>query len=146
MPIKASSWKGRCPRRGRRGSEKWRQRRPIIRGEARGFEEISRLNLWRLISCAVRRQQVGVGPADRRQQEGVGPADRRQQEGAGLACRERVEPGTARGGNADQKYYERLRKTEESGKSNLCFPDSCAVRRQQVAVGPADRRYSTVAS
>ena len=31
------------------------------------YEEISRSDLWRLISCAVRRQQVAVGPADRRE-------------------------------------------------------------------------------
>ena len=28
------------------------------------YEEISRFNLWRLISCSVRRQQVAVGTAD----------------------------------------------------------------------------------
>ena len=42
-----------------------RQRRPIICGEFRRFEEPSRSNLWRLGSCSIRRQQVAVGPADR---------------------------------------------------------------------------------
>ena len=40
-----------------------RQRRPIIRREFCGFEEPSRSNLWRLGSCAIRRQQVGAGSA-----------------------------------------------------------------------------------
>ena len=48
--------------------------RPIIRREFCGFEEPSRSNLWRLGSCAIRRQQVAVGPADRKQ-VAVGPAD-----------------------------------------------------------------------
>ena len=30
----------------------------------REIEEIDRSNVWRSISCAVRRQQVAVGPAD----------------------------------------------------------------------------------
>ena len=37
-----------------------RQRRPSIRREFCGFEEISRFNLWRLISCSVRQQQRGL--------------------------------------------------------------------------------------
>ena len=40
-----------------------RQCRPSIRREACGFEEISRFSLWRLVSCAVRRQQVEPGTA-----------------------------------------------------------------------------------
>ena len=70
----------------------------------RKTEEIDRSNLWRSISCAVARQQVGAGSACR-QQVAVGPADRkteeidrsnlwlsiscavaRQQVGAGSAC------------------------------------------------------------
>ena len=43
----------------------------------RKTEEISRSNLWRLISCSVRRQQPG----------------------AGSACRQQVAPGTARWGS-----------------------------------------------
>ena len=41
-----------------------RQRRQEFSGEFRKTGEISRFNLWRLISCAVRRQQVAVGTAD----------------------------------------------------------------------------------
>ena len=40
-----------------------RQRRLIIRREFCGFEETSRSNLWRLISCSVRRQPVRAGSA-----------------------------------------------------------------------------------
>ena len=40
-----------------------RQRRLIIRREFCGFEETSRSNLWRLVSCSVRRQQVRAGSA-----------------------------------------------------------------------------------
>ena len=39
--------------------------RPIIRREFCGFEEPSRSNLWRLGSCAIRRQQVEPGTARR---------------------------------------------------------------------------------
>ena len=46
----------------------------------------------------------------------------------------------AGGGNADQEFSGTLRKTEESGKSNLCFPDSCEDARQQVGVGTAGRQ------
>ena len=42
-------------------------------------------------------------------------------------------------GNADQEFSETLRKTEESGKSNLCFPDSCSIWRQQPSAGSACR-------
>ena len=45
--------------------------------KSRKTEEISRFNLWRLISCSVRRQLVAVGTADRRQLVAVGTADRR---------------------------------------------------------------------
>ena len=34
-------------------------------------EEPSRFNLWRLGSCAVRRQQVAVGPADRQRRPAI---------------------------------------------------------------------------
>ena len=57
--------------------------RSIICGEARRFEDPSRFKVWRLGSCAIRRQQVGVGPADR------------QQVGAGTACRQQPAVGTA---------------------------------------------------
>ena len=40
-----------------------RQCRPSIRRESCGFEETSRFNLWRLVSCSVRRQQVCAGSA-----------------------------------------------------------------------------------
>ena len=40
-----------------------RQCRPSIRRELCGFEETSRSNLWRLVSCSVRRQQVEPGTA-----------------------------------------------------------------------------------
>ena len=56
------------------GGSKWVQAqpaRPTIRRETCGFEEISRFNLWRLVSCAVRRQQVEAGTAR------VGRADMR---------------------------------------------------------------------
>ena len=33
-----------------------------------------------------------------------------------------------------------VRRFEEFGNFNLWFPDSCSIRRQQVAVGPADRQ------
>ena len=36
------------------------------------------------------------------------------------------------------------RKTAEFGEFNLCFPNSCAIRRQQVAVGPADPAAASV--
>ena len=78
---------------------------PAIRRESCGFEETSRSNLWRLVSCAIRRQQVGAGSAcrQRRQEFSGNPrkteefgdsnlwspnscAVRRQQPGAGTAC------------------------------------------------------------
>ena len=46
-----------------------RQCRQEFSGESRKIGEISRSNLWRLVSCPVRRQQVEVGPADRQQLE-----------------------------------------------------------------------------
>ena len=41
-------------------------------------------------------------------------------------------------GNADKNLPENLWEIEEFGNSNLWFPNSCSIRRQQVAVGPAD--------
>ena len=38
------------------------------------------------------------------------------------------------------EFFGESRKTEEFGNSNLWFPNSCSIRRQQVAVGTADRR------
>ena len=37
----------------------------LIRQKPCGSEETSRFNLWRLVSCSIRRQQVAVGSADR---------------------------------------------------------------------------------
>ena len=81
-------------------------------------EESGGSNLWPTDSCAIRRQQVGVGPADR------------QPVGAGSACRV---------GSADI-CFPGIRKTEETSRLNLWRLVSCFTRRQQVAVGPADRQ------
>ena len=40
--------------------------------------------------------------------------------------------------------FRESRKNEESGSFNLWLPDSCAIRRQQVAVGTADRQQVAV--
>ena len=58
-------------------SSAW-QCRPPICGEAHRFEEISRFNLWRLVSCSVRRKHVAVGTADPRKQVTVGTANRQR--------------------------------------------------------------------
>ena len=42
-------------------------------------------------------------------------------------------------GTADPEFSD----SEEFGKSNLCFPNSCQNPRQQVAVGPADPAISS---
>ena len=67
------------PAAGRTGRCPSRQRRHAFSGEARKTEDPSRFNVWRLGSCAIRRKQAGVGPADRRQAElgaaRVGSAD-----------------------------------------------------------------------
>ena len=42
---------------------------PAIRRESCGFEETSRSNLWRLVSCAIRRQQVEPGTARRQRRQ-----------------------------------------------------------------------------
>ena len=104
-----------------------RQRRQIICGEARRFEDPSRFKVWRLGSCAIRRQRVGVGPADR------------QQVGAGTACRQQVEPGTARSIICGE-----ARRFEEPSRFNVWRLGSRSIRRQQVGVGPADRQQPAV--
>ena len=70
-----------------------RQRRQEFFGEFRKTGEISCFNLWRLVSCSIRRQQVAVGTADR-QQVAVGTADR-QHVSVGTADRQHVSVGNA---------------------------------------------------
>ena len=96
-----------CPRR---------QCRLSICGEARRFEETSRFNLWRLVSCSIWRQQVGAGSACR------------QQVGADSACPNRqCRPSIRR----------ELCGFEETSRFNLWRLVSCSVRRQQVRAGSA---------
>ena len=85
--------------------------RPIIRREFCGFEEPSRFDLWRLGSCAIRRQQVEPGTA-RRTNFGGGLGE--QSAGPTVTCCRQAEP-------APTCY----RRTEhEIGNHKLEFPIS----------------------
>ena len=77
---------------------------PAIRRESCGFEETSRSNLWRLVSCAIRRQQPAVGTADpvsracrprrgRRSRQAPGPRCSRRPDGCSTRSRRRARRG-----------------------------------------------------
>ena len=93
-----------------------RQCRQEFSGEFRKTGEISRFNLWRLISCVVRRKQVEPGTARTAATAGCKPCPGRQ-------CR--------------QEFFGEFRKTGEISRFNLWRLISCAVRRKQVEPGTA---------
>ena len=113
-----------------------RQRRPSICGEVRRFEEISRSNVWRLISCAVRRQQVAVGPADRqRRPEFSGISGKPKKLGTPIYGPQfRVLSGGSKWVQAQPAGSRWLRAPpgEEISRSNVWRLVSCSIRRQQV--------------
>ena len=108
-------------------------------GEFRKTGEISRFNLWRLISCAVRRKQVEPGTARTAEASGCRHCrpggskwnralpGRRKQVGAGSVCWRQCRPIIC--GEAHR--------FEDFGNFNLWFPKSCAIPRQQVRAGSA---------
>ena len=93
-----------------------RQCRQEFSGEFWKTGEISRFNLWRLISCAVRRKQVEPGTARTAATAGCKPCPGRQ-------CR--------------QEFFGEFRKTGEISRFNLWRLISCAVRRMQPEPGTA---------
>ena len=97
----------------RTGGSKW--------GRALPGAEFGNSNLWFPNSCQNRRQQVEPGPARRRIRE----------------LQFMVPEFVERTGGSK---WGRALPGAEFGNSNLWFPNSCRNRRQQVAVGPADRQ------
>ena len=136
-----------------------RQCRQEFSGEFRKTGEISRFNLWRLISCAVRRMQPEPGTARtaatppnnlrrsaqiRRLRELQSmvpevvcyPAD-------ASGCRHCRPGGSNRNRALPGRRQRRpiicgeARRFEDFGNFNLWFPKSCAIPRQQVRAGSA---------
>ncbi len=109
-----------------RKTDKRRQRRHEFFGESRKTAEFGNSNVWFPNSSIEPAAASGTGHCP------VGVW--------GSAKRQRSLPQSARVGNADQQSARDSCGFEEFGNSNLWFPNSCSIRRQQVAVGPADRR------
>ena len=126
-----------------------RQCRQEFFGEFRKTGEISRFNLWRLISCAVRRKQVEPGTARTAEASGCRHCrpggskwnralpGRRKQVGAGSVCWRQCRPIIC--GEAHR--------FEDFGNFNLWFPKSSAIpRRRCVQAQPARTELTEVTS
>ena len=101
----------------------------------RGFEDPSRFNLWRLGSCSIRRQQVAADAPATKMSWGTASNFPITKNSEALIYGRQIRLTGAfhlRVGNADQRFPEDFWKFEETGRSNLWRPVSCAVRRQWV--------------